>query len=271
MSEELESARGQELESARGQELLSKVPTDGTLIGNITLRSALGWSRDDYWRIRNRLYEQGSLLLGGGKGGSVRLPPTPKQAEAGAPCSDTAAYANEADLYEPLKQQIESSWLSSEGFDKHNTIAQVTASQGRGPARGVWVRPDITVVAVTTYSIMPGRYLEVITFEVKMHGAVDVTAVYEALNHLRSATQSYVVFYVPTEVEQQLKSNLEEVCMEANRQGVGVITVSNPADFDTWDVLVDPRRHAAEPGRMDKFLVAQLSSENKNKLTRLLR
>lgn len=52
---------------------LSRVPTDGTSIGNMSLRTELGWDGDKYQRVRQRLLDRDLIHLRKGKGGSVRL------------------------------------------------------------------------------------------------------------------------------------------------------------------------------------------------------
>jgi hypothetical protein len=47
------------------------------LIGNTTLRNTLGWDSDRYERIKSQLYEEGLIILGKGKGGSVGLATAP--------------------------------------------------------------------------------------------------------------------------------------------------------------------------------------------------
>src|SRR5207247_3957900 len=59
---------------AHEQQLLARLPPDAT-VGNVTLRSQLGWSKSHYWDIRNYLIDRGVLASGRGKGGSVRLIP----------------------------------------------------------------------------------------------------------------------------------------------------------------------------------------------------
>ncbi len=59
--------------------LLSLVPADGSAIGNITLRSAVGDKLDrdvdeaEYAVARDALVAAGTLVKGAGRGGSVRL------------------------------------------------------------------------------------------------------------------------------------------------------------------------------------------------------
>jgi hypothetical protein len=45
----------------------------GGTAGNGTLRSTLGWSEDDYQRIKDEAVGAGLIELGRGRGGSVRL------------------------------------------------------------------------------------------------------------------------------------------------------------------------------------------------------
>ena len=47
------------------------------LVGNKTLRSELDWDEDRYEWIKSQLYEEGSIILGRGKGGSVGLANAP--------------------------------------------------------------------------------------------------------------------------------------------------------------------------------------------------
>jgi hypothetical protein len=84
--------------------------------------------------------------------------------------------------------------------------------------------------------------MEVVTFEVKPTGAIDVTAVYEALAHLVSATHAYVIFHVSDDAEEAVRQTIEEARHVARGHGVGVITMSDPADWDTWTEPEEARR-----------------------------
>jgi hypothetical protein len=56
--------------------LLAKVPADGSAIGNRRLIRELGWNASLYWEVRQRLLDQGLLMVGRGFGGSVKRPVT---------------------------------------------------------------------------------------------------------------------------------------------------------------------------------------------------
>lgn len=76
-----------ELDPEIAKTLLSLVPSDGTAVGNATLSEALGKAlgrkvKDyEYQALRDRLVEQGLLVKGKGRGGSVRRAKPGAQAE----------------------------------------------------------------------------------------------------------------------------------------------------------------------------------------------
>ena len=98
---------------------------------------------------------------------------------------------HEADLYPDIQATLETFWARERQIEP--LAVEITAAQGRKATGGRWTRPDLISVAVRTYRYLPGKYMEVVTFEVKPSDAVTVTAVYEALAHLRSATHAYVI------------------------------------------------------------------------------
>jgi adenine-specific DNA-methyltransferase len=72
--------------SPDSQLLLSRVPLDGSAIGNMKLRELLGWDDDRYFASRESLVASGILITGRGRGGSVMRNGTSTAAPlAGAP------------------------------------------------------------------------------------------------------------------------------------------------------------------------------------------
>ncbi len=197
----LEGLSAQEIDELQ-QQLLAQVPAD-RVIGNTRLREALRWGDDRYWAVRNRLVENGVLETGRGKGGSVRLvPPPPEDVPAeqaqNAPVQaqqDAEPFQREDQLYEPIATVLRDQWAKEQGFDLYSV--EVTARQGSRQTGGKWTRPDMTVVGYKTFPYVPGRFLEVVTFEVKPFSTIDVSSVYEALAHRRASTRAYVVLHVP--------------------------------------------------------------------------
>ncbi len=123
---------------------------------------------------------------------------------------------------------------------------------------------------VRTFTYIPGKVLEVITFEVKPSNAISVQAVFEALAHRRSATHAYVLLHVPLEQADALSVVVEEICNVARSHGIGVITAGDPGDFATWEEIVDARRVDPDPERLDNFISTQLSRTVRDHISRRL-
>lgn len=254
------------------EKLLGLVPGDGSPIGNKALRDALKWPPDQYWSTRNQLVSRGELQVGKGKGGSVRrvlnTAVTPSEPEENRSTPDTGGSHggggvwSESSLYGPMAEVLKNSWSVAEGFD--DVVVQITAQQGSKATGGKWSRPDIAVATLSTFPYVPGRHFGVVTFEVKAAAGIDITCVYEALAHLRAATESYVLLHVPA--EEQIESILSDICDEARRHGVGVIVAENPNDYDTWEEKVEPVRLEPNRRRLNEFLGSQLSKSQLEKL-----
>jgi len=205
-----------------------------------------------------------------------RLAPPPslenfdESAKAEAVGETIIAYAREAELYEPMRQVIETSWAREHKTEPLAVV--VTAAQGKKQTGGRWTRPDIVSIAVKTFRYLPGKYLELVTFEVKPEDNWDVTAVYEALAHLRSATHAYVVLHVPSSQVSDAgrERTIEELCRVARGHGIGVIVAGDPSDYETWEEHEDAVRHEPDPQLLDDFIAAQLSADVKEKISRHL-
>ena len=91
----------------------------------------------------------------------------------------TLAYVHEAELYPPIRHTLETFWAKERQIEP--LAVEITAAQGSRITGGRWTRPDLVSAAVRTYRYLPGKYMEVVTFEVKPFDAIDVKAVYEAL------------------------------------------------------------------------------------------
>lgn len=279
-------------------QLLALISPDGTGTGNTTLIAMLGWDDDLYWSIRDRLVDRGTLALGRGRGGSVKLaqptvalvPVTAKPLAAVAaavtatvlPVTATVQVIGgaagvislperpgEDSLYEPLAEVLKEQWVRSKRYDQ--AIVEITARQGARQTGGRWSRPDLVLATLTTYPYVPGKHFDITTFEVKAYDAIDVTAVYEALAHLRTATRAYVVLWVPDELAASLEQALEVVTEEADRHGVGVLVVGKPGAYDTWDERVSARRREPDPEKLNDFLAKQVSASFKEQIIKWYR
>jgi hypothetical protein len=260
--------------SADRARLLAHVPSDGSPIGNTSLMRTLGWSERRYWYTRDSLLEEGTISRARGRGGAVRRvlsdeganPSAIAEAELVGEAALTSA--REAELYAPIRDTLETLWAKERQIEP--LAVEITAAQGRKRTGGRWTRPDLVSAAVRTYRYLPGKYMEVVTFEVKPFDAVDVTAVYEALAHLRSATHAYVIFHIPTDQEESLKETVDEACHVARAHGVGLLVISDPADFATWEEKEEARRAEPDPQRLDEFIAVQLSPDAHDRIARAL-
>lgn len=251
--------------------LLGLVPPNGESVGNVSLLRQLeqrGWSEDKFWRVRDHLLDEGLLLRGKGKGGSVRrvvaelsgasLPSPPKvQPKA----------TSELSLYEPLKKVLEADWIREMRIEQDQIHFEITACQGRKATGGTWTRPDISAVSVRTFQHLPNKYLDIWTFEVKTQESLDVTAIFETAAHASRATRSYALLQVPGEPSARDSEVLERCEREADRLRVGLITFTNTSDFATWETRVEAPRIDTNPEALEEF-ISQLSDEAKRRLAR---
>lgn len=258
-------------EEQRLQEVLASL---GGAVGNVTLLRALGWSENRYYAVRDRLIDQGALQKGPGRGGSVKLVEQDED-DGGIPGDlleepeARPGYASEADLYEPIECVLREHWVKDKSF-QWSHVAN-TARQGGRSTGGKWTRPDLTVLSLRRYRYVPGVHLEVWSFEVKTLENLDVSAVYEAVAHARFATRAYVVFPFAEEPSREQAELLAAVEEEAVRHGVGVITMVDPAHYETWEERVTALRSEAEPDRINTFIGQQISADAQSDLQDQLR
>lgn len=170
----------------------------------------------------------------------------------------------EDELYDDLARTLRDEWAKDKRY--RNFDVEITAKQGRRDTGGKWSRPDIVLAGVTTFQYVPGKHLEVTTFEVKPPDGLGITAVYEALAHLRFGTRAYVLAYVPDDQAKSLAELVDQVAEEAKRHGVGFIVAADPADYGCWEERVEGVRHEFDPFRVNEFISRQLSATVREKL-----
>lgn len=254
---------------------MERLPVDGQRIGNYRLMGELQWDEDKYWRVRDRLYDEGKLVLGRGRGGSVsRIAPPTLLPTVDVPIPSVSPVANdssasvitsESELYLPVNDTLSKHWAQFRRLDKFES--SVTASQGRRQTGGTWTRPDITGISERRYTYVQGVHIDVWTFEIKPAWQINVAGVFEAASHSKFANRPFVIFHVPSsDVEEP--TELARCVEEAARFGIGLITFEDAADFGTWDVRVDPPRRSPDPQQQDEFLTTQLPEHLQKELIR---
>lgn len=251
---------------------LEKLRQEGGSCGNYSLKSQLGWGDDRYWRTHAMVVDEGLAVRGRGRGGTIILVeqalsieesvnPNVVAAKAGEQLA--AAYAKETELYSPSKQVIEGGWSRERSYD--DFVVEVTAQPGRVQTGGTWTRPDISLLGTKSYPYLPGRFFEIVTFEVKTAEALDVRGVFEALSHAQFATLAYVVFYTSGK-EFKDYPNSERVLELAAKHGVGVIAAAQIERYEAWNELVEPRRNIFEPEQANLFISTSFSEGVRNRI-----
>ncbi|MGB3088122.1 MAG: hypothetical protein WBC53_10450 [Phycisphaerae bacterium] len=255
--------------------LYELVPADGQAAGNVTLRKevrarakeklGLDLSDEDYWLVHGALHTEGKVQIGRGYGGSLRR--TQAVSKPTIPASGTG-YKGEFSLYKPFLETIQRDWARQKSIPSSSFVAEVTAQKGSKDTGGRWTRPDVTLIAVRTYPFVPGKALEVITFEIKPLGVYSIEGVFETASHSTVANRSYLCFQVPKDFDETL---LDRVQRTAERFGVGVITFVDPSSFETFNTLVEAEHQLPDPAEMSSFIGSQIGHSNQLRLQELIR
>jgi hypothetical protein len=248
--------------------LLDLVPKDGTSVGNKTLLQSLRQvakknliydiADEAYWDLRNELIAQGLIEKGRGYGGSVYRVKDVEAKKVGAKKNRI----READLYSMVSQYIEKTWVKDNGITQF--VLERTASQGKRKTGGKWTRPDFALIALKSFTYIPGKVLELITFEVKPENDYRIEGVFETAAHSRFSTKSYLLIHLPHGVP-----NTEEfrrVERECERFGLGLITFTDPQDWNTYETGEEAERRNPDPADMNSFIASQIKRENQTQI-----
>jgi hypothetical protein len=264
--------------SEKQAQLIAKIKENGGHAGNVTLLRELGWEEETYWTIRDRLVDSGLLELGRGRGGSVSLvtqvpPARPNTSESSGTQAPPISpqRISEGELYDPVADVLRKQWARDLRFRSH--VVEVTARQGRRDTGGTWTRPDIVTAALRVFPHVPGKFFDLITFELKPFDGIDVTAVFEALSHRRAATQAYVWLHVPSAEASNadLIALLKRIEEEASRHGVGMIVGADPSDYSSWDLRLRAAQFEPDPESLNEFIAQQLSGLARDELAQWFR
>lgn len=248
---------------------LRKLEQAGGSSGNTALMRELGWASDKYWRIRDALLDEGVVVKGRGKGGSVQTnrvaQPSPRSGSGQRPSDIGRDGRNaEVDLYEPFAKVLRAEWANERRLT--HVEVQITAFGGKKTTGGTWTRPDITIVSKKSFTVVPQIQFDVWTFELKPVSGIDVKAVFEALSHSRRATRSFVAIEVPEQPNAGTETILSRCETEAGRHGIGLIIFTDAADFSTWEVRVDEKRQNTDVELLEEFLLEQMTEDARRRI-----
>lgn len=248
-------------------QFLGAIRDAGGSLSNAALRFRLGWEEDKYEKIKIELCEDGQILRGKGKGGTVSLVTATAQFENSSEFTMNTeieeSITRELDLYEPMQIVLQRDWKKRTALYEFHV--ERTAHLGKRDTGGSWSRPDLVVVGTKKYEFLKDRLFELHTFEIKPHTDVTIKGVLEALAHRESATRSYVAYHTNGNEFTTFREH-SRITQLAARHGVGVIAVKRPDDFSAWTEIVPAQRANPDLDSLESFIKDALSPEAKSKI-----
>ncbi len=236
--------------------LFDSTPKDGKRILNGTAlekvqkaaaRLKLKVSKELYFEIRDELITEGKLGKGRGPGGSVF-----RIEAATTPVKTTKKkWPSESALYPPLYEYIKQTWAPGDGIRRF--VVDTTANLGRKKTHGIWTRPDLSLVAVHAYPYIPGKTVELVTFEIKPANNFGIEGVFETAAHSRAAHRSYLMIHTP-EGKPDLEGKFKRLVDECERFHLGLTIFGNPDDWETFEEVLDAERRNPNPVDVNAFI-----------------
>jgi hypothetical protein len=233
--------------SPEAEQILAALPRDGSLIGNVRLRSRLELDNETYRHARQELLDANLVRLGRGRGGSLAR--SEAAAQAGAK-TDSRLVTQERELYGPFVEWLRTS-LSDQSLPFVH-VGETATPRDRARSSGQWSRPDVTAVQVLSYAWLPDVVLEVSTYEIKRAAdAQRLESVYEAAAHSRWAHRTSLV----VEQSSETGSLQDAILDELGRFGVGLYVMWRRPDgeFEAREEI-PPARRQPEPEALDELL-----------------
>lgn len=234
--------------------------------GNTTLIRELKLSEPDlpvYWDAVNALEDDGKIVRGRGKGGSIRIP----KEDLSIGLIDKPkgkGRKSEGDLYGPIASTLKQWWVHQVGLREY--IMEITAHQGRRHTGGFWI-----TLGVTCHAYVPGRNLDITTFEIKKSPDEGIYGVFESAAHSAFAHRSFLLIQVPADDSLSDDENFERTKSECERFGLGLITFTDPSSWETYETIVDAEFKSPSHAQINKFIANQISEENRQRLLTMFR
>jgi hypothetical protein len=163
----------------------------------------------------------------------------------------------EKTLYEGFGRKLLRWAKDGQGYETDEIVLEQTAFKGRKKSLGKWTRPDYTLVTIMNYSIIPGKHIQILTFEVKTSNNWNVEAVFEAASHSRGATESYLAIHRFIIDDDKSRRVLDE----CRRFGIGLLTFEDD-ETTPLNILLEARNSPIHPENCNDFLENILNTEN---------
>ena len=163
--------------------ILPLLPQDGTPVLNRVMRVMLSRQLENsdgpdlYFAARDLLLQSGKIGRLRGQSGQIFLAALNGTQPAAAEPSEPWA---EAKLMRPLRTYLEGAFRR--GLDlPSDSVSLVQDTSAKGPAKGLWARPDFILISAMRFKFMPGAQVDVHSFELKTETGCSVLSVHEAL------------------------------------------------------------------------------------------
>ena len=165
---------------------------------------------------------------------------------------------SEISYYDGILRELDTSWVEDpvRAYHLRQRFVFVLDTHHAGRRRtGSWARPDLTVVGGKLLPNLPGKFLDVHTFEVKI--GLNLQGLYEALAHQRRSHYSHLMCIWPEVWGNPSPQEVSNVSTECARQGIGLYLLRQHDDATQWDELVVAERHAPDPQLLNDYLEEQ--------------
>ena len=179
---------------------------------------------------------------------------------------DFSGASRERDLYEPLINYLHHHFIESLQIRRgtaHITpqdVSTITDSDG-----GQWTRPDVAAVLLRRNRYAATATIDILSFEVKRYTACDLPAVHEALAHARLVNFAYLVWNRPACIYKD-KKTYDRIVQSCQLYGLGLVTIHDPSNLQTFEVKLQPSRTAVGEDAVDEFIESRFSTGNKSRI-----
>jgi hypothetical protein len=232
--------------SAKAKKIWDLIPTDGSFVTNQSLRYSLrphGFSTAEFWKHRKELWERGLIRVGRGRGGTVARAGDYEEAEKGP--TEEVFVKRESILQTELKKWIEINRFPELQELGAQTWTVVLGDPGKWKRKsGHWSRPDVMLVAVTSYDYIQLRDVMVTSYEVKRYSPqMDNSWVFEAASHSKGA--HYAILAVEVEEGKATDEPPIELLPDLRQFGVGfgwLFRQNGSGEYDFKEVLEPDRK-----------------------------
>jgi hypothetical protein len=127
------------------------------------------------------------------------------------------------------------------------------------PENGRWKNPDLCMACVSREGLKNGTALHVFSFELKIRSGLEVSAVFQTLNHHSRVNFAYLVIHLPLMVQEE--ALLPDVEKAASENGVGVIRVTDVSKDNGYHLLVPAKHRDPAQSDLEDFICKHFQPE----------